>query len=146
MTPIKMTWITVTHIIFAKEAMILRIKGFFRWLINFGHQCRVELFVKHCPRLIFVYLSQSSSSETSSLLKHSGHGRLMNRGQISMQFVADSPDSPLSSMTSSNSFFTSVSRQRGRPVMPSVNGGLRFVSIYVHKSQGCGTLLHFRIE
>jgi len=65
---------------------------------------------------------QSSSSETSSLLKQSGNGRLTSRGQISMQFVADSPDSPLSSMTSSNSFFTSVSRQKGRPVMPSVNG------------------------
>ncbi|XP_065064997.1 ankyrin repeat and SAM domain-containing protein 6-like isoform X2 [Rhopilema esculentum] len=71
---------------------------------------------------------QSSSSESSSFLKHSGYGRLTNRSQASqsMHFVADSPDSPLSSMTSTNSFFTSVSRQKGRPVMPSVsNGGIR---------------------
>eukprot|EP00795_Rhopilema_esculentum_P001786 gene1786-16273_t len=72
--------------------------------------------------------SDSSSSESSSFLKHSGYGRLTNRSQASqsMHFVADSPDSPLSSMTSTNSFFTSVSRQKGRPVMPSVsNGGIR---------------------
>eukprot|EP00112_Aurelia_sp_Birch-Aquarium-sp1_P025922 Seg889.1 transcript_id=Seg889.1/GoldUCD/mRNA.D3Y31 product="Ankyrin repeat and SAM domain-containing protein 6" protein_id=Seg889.1/GoldUCD/D3Y31 len=69
--------------------------------------------------------SDSSSSESGSLLKHSGYGRLTSRGQISqsMNFIADSPDSPLSSMTSTNSFFTSVSRQKGRPVMPSVSNG-----------------------
>ena len=79
-----------------------------------------------CSSFFFILFSQSSSSESGSLLKHSGYGRLTSRGQISqsMNFIADSPDSPLSSMTSTNSFFTSVSRQKGRPVMPSVSNGV----------------------
>ena len=67
-------------------------------------------------------------------MKHVGYGRLTKRPQQN-EYVPisaiESPDSPHSSMSSSTSIITSVSRQVGKAKMPSAPNGTAKLVMYL---------------